>query len=296
MDSRKLYFAVLTPFNSGGQIDFGAFKEYLLFLMEHGVKNIITNGTTGEFASLTIAERNEILEFCRKNFRGSIINNISACCIKDSLTLLEHSKGLADSVLVLPPYYYANVTDSGVELFFEEILKNSPMPVYLYNIPKHTKISIKPDSVSRLLSGYGNLEGIKDSSGSPESFMAFNEVSKEFKVYPGSDSLIYDCLRWGLAGSVSGSGNPVPEYPVRIFNSFMEGDLELAEKLQNSYNTWNSFRKKSGFGEIPLVKALMGSRINGFPVNTRPPFVNIDPATVNILREKFNEMMAGFIT
>jgi len=295
MDTKRLYFALLTPFKSDNGIDYGVLKEYIQFLEEHGANSIVTNGTTGEFPSLTINERKGILEFCKKNFKGTIMNNISSCCIFDSLDLLEHSNAYGDSVLLLPPYYFAGVTDSGLEMFFGEILKRSQIPVYLYNFPKHAKIKISPELINRLLANYPNLAGIKDSSGSLESFNIYNEISPKFSVYAGSDSLMIDALKSGVAGSISGSGNPMPEFPVSIFNYYLNDNIDMAEKTQRHYNVWNDFRKNAGFSEIPLLKAIMGIRIKGFPIYTRTPFIDLDELSVNKAREKFKEHVQDFL-
>jgi len=65
-------FAILTPFEASGKIDFTALSEYLSFL---------TNGTTAEFPSLSLEERKALVEHCRKAFDGVILNNVSACCL-----------------------------------------------------------------------------------------------------------------------------------------------------------------------------------------------------------------------
>lgn len=70
MDTKRLYFALLTPFKSDNGIDYGVLKEYIQFLEEHGANSIVTNGTTGEFPSLTINERKGILEFCKKTSKA----------------------------------------------------------------------------------------------------------------------------------------------------------------------------------------------------------------------------------
>lgn len=287
MKPSKPFFAVLTPFNRSGDIDYEVFKDYLGFLRNHGVENIVTNGTTGEFLSLTLRERKEILKFCRKNFDGKIVNNISSSCLRDCFDLMEHSGDYADAVLVLLPFYYANVTDEGILAFFRELLKETSMPFYLYNFPRHTQNSVKPEIVSTLLNEFDNLLGLKDSSGNIDTAKSFKKGSPKFQVFMGSDSLAWDALQAGLDGSVSGAGNPVPEFLVQIYDCFINGKLELAKEVQDAFNVWNTFRKKVGVNEIAIAKVAISARIESFPTHVRLPLIEAD----NDLKDKILKVM-----
>ena len=285
METSKPFFAILTPFKPDGDIDYEIFKDYLAFLRSHGVENIVTNGTTGEFASLTIKERKEILEFCRKNFDGKIVNHIGSSCLRDCLNLLEHSADYTDAVLALPPFYYSGISDEGILSFFRKLLKESSMPVYLYNFPRHTQVHIKPELVASLLEEFNNLVGLKDSSGSIETAATFKKVSPEFQVFMGSDSFALDALQAGLTGSVTGAGNPVPEFLVRIYDCFISEKLDLAQEVQKSFNVWSVFRKKTCMSEIAVAKAAIGTRIENFPIHMRLPLVSVNEELMKMIQE-----------
>ena len=80
--------ALLTPFDDRGEIEWKAFKRYLKSLYSRGVRTVIANGTTGEFPSLTINERQQVVEFVRENFNGTIVNNVSSTCVSDVRDLI----------------------------------------------------------------------------------------------------------------------------------------------------------------------------------------------------------------
>ncbi|GEM_PF-216072 len=283
-------FAIVTPFDSGGAIDFGALEAYLDFLRQAGVPDLIINGTTGEFASMTFDERKSILEFCRQHFAGSLTANISACSVKDCLSLLEHAaQGHADAALLLPPYYHSDATFEGLVTFFCSVMKKSTVPVFLYNFPRHTNIEIKPKLLTTLAAMDVPMVGIKDSSGKLETALGFKSAVPNMQVLVGSDSLASKTLDAGLDGSVTGAGNAVPECLLQIVRSYSAGQREKAQSWQKVLDEWRAFRR--GLPEvsgIASIKAGLAARITGFPTFVRPPFSPAEREVVSTI--------AGYVT
>ncbi|MCP4695646.1 MAG: dihydrodipicolinate synthase family protein [Gammaproteobacteria bacterium] len=265
-------FAVLTPFDAEGKINFPALSDYLGFLQDKGVETIIANGTTAEFPSLSLAEKRELLECCRKEFAGVILNNISSCCLSDCIQLAAHSQDHADALVILPPYYYANSSQEGLLAFFKAVLRQSRQPVYFYNFPKHTQNLITPAMAEILLNEHENLAGIKDSQANLEISAEFKLLkARDFQVFIGSDRLALEALKKGFDGSVTSGGNPFPELLVSIRRHFHLGDLDNAAKAQDALNVWSKFRKQNPLGEIAVTKAAMRTRLKNFPIFVRPP-------------------------
>jgi len=266
-------FAILTPFDAEGKIDFTALHDYLFFLQEKGVQSILTNGTTAEFPSLSLEERIALVEYCRKVFKGIILNNVSSCCLTDSFKLIKHSSYYADALVVLPPFYYANCSETGILSFLAEILDQSKLPVFLYHFPKHTQNSITPQMVEVLLNkGYKHLVGIKDSQANIEISLKFKALKAgHFQVFVGSDRLALETLKSGLDGSVTGGGNAFPEFLMSIYRHFDADNLELAQATQNAFDIWNRFRKQNHLGEIVITKTALQTRLKNFPTFVRFP-------------------------
>lgn len=270
-------FALLTPFDNSGKIDFHALTDYLSFLEAKGVNTILTNGTTGEFPSLSLEERMKLLEHSRKKFHGTILNHISSCCLSECIQLAEHAKEYAQALVLLPPYYYANSPQKGLLDFFRTLLKQVHFPIYLYNFPKHTKNPITLHMLSTLLHDYPHLLGIKDSEAHLENDLQFKMLHQGvFQVFVGGDSVALEVLRRGLDGSVTGGSNPFPELLIAMTRCFQSGDLEGAMIHQASLEMWSTFRKQNNLGEIPLTKIAMRSRISHFPTFVRPPLQELD--------------------
>ena len=280
-------FAILTPFEASGKIDFTALSEYLSFLQTKGVETILTNGTTAEFPSLSLEERKALVEHCRKAFDGVILNNVSACCLGDCFKLVNHSESYADALVVLPPYYYASVSEKGILAFLAEVLTQSRLPTYLYHFPKQTQNPITPNMVEMLLNDHNNLVGIKDSEANLETSLKFKALKDgTFQVFVGGDRLAFETLKSGLEGSVTGGGNAFPEFLISISRAFHAGDLETAETMQRALDVWNKFRKQNKLGEIALTKIALRTRLANFPTFVRLPLAQSEP-TVSTEIEQF---------
>lgn len=135
----------------------------------------------------------------------------------------------------------------------------------MYNMPSKTGINIEPESV-RELSKIKNIVGIKDSSGKLDNMKAYIEATKNenFSVFSGSDSLILDSLKAGSQGAVAATTNFLTEIGISIYENFMKGDLEEAQKAQSSIE---ELRRILKLGTIPSVmkKTIV---LNGINVGT----------------------------
>lgn len=275
--------ALLTPFDVNGEIDWRVFKTYLSALFSWGVRTVIVNGTTGEFPSLSYAERQRAVEFVRRNFAGTIINNVSATCVADVRDLIAGTRGCADAALLLPPYYYAGCRDEGLSRFFIDALTGTSIPAMLYHFPQHTGNCLGTDVVATLLDHGLPIAGIKDSSGDMDNAVRYRSHFPELAIFLGNDSKILEALRKGLSGSVSGGANPVPELLLAMQKNFRLAGAQV-QSMQQCLDVWNRFREASGYFEIPVVKAAMGARIADFPIHVRAPFISVPEEAIGRIR------------
>ncbi|MGJ0515997.1 MAG: dihydrodipicolinate synthase family protein [Methylomicrobium sp.] len=284
--------ALLTPFDAGGKIDWRAFESYLTALSSWGVKSVIANGTTGEFPSLTLAERQEIVEFVKRHFEGTLVNNVSSTCVEDVKNLLAGTERNADAVLLLPPYYYAESSPEGLCSFFEKALSENALPAFLYNFPKHTGNRVDNALIGMLRDKGVQLAGIKDSSGDLPNALAYRSQFPDLKIFFADDAGCLAALQHGLHGSVTGGANPLPEYLLAIQEAFGKpGDK--AQILQCAFDVWNAYRTASPLFEIPLVKAAMGARIKDFPIHVRPPFTPAPSEAISRIRTVVLNCLSG---
>ncbi|KAK9818580.1 hypothetical protein WJX74_002946 [Apatococcus lobatus] len=278
-------FAMITPFTaSSNQVDTKAHEAYVKFLWEQGGRNVVVNGTTGEFAAMTLEERQQAAETTRKAFPGIVLNNISTCCLQDALTLLSHSQqtistergqqSIADAVLVLPPYYQAGVTDEGIEEFFRTILKESELPVLLYNFPANTNSLISPEMYARLAKDFPLLRGIKNTFADIPLCTEFKEAAPHLQVYVGADRLTVEALDKGLDGIIGGGGSSaLAAVFVNIYTAHKAGDRTRADKLQAQLNAWTDEREAVEVLDIPAGKAALQALVPGLTAAVRAPLV-----------------------
>jgi len=287
--------ALLTPFDASGEIEWQAFKTYLSALFSWGVRTVIANGTTGEFPSLTLNERQKVVEFVKENFQGTIINNVSATCVSDVRDLIAGTQGCADAVLLLPPYYYSACRNDGLCRFFVSTLSGTSLPAMLYNFPQHTGNRLNADLVAMLLDKGIAIQGIKDSSGDTDNAMVYKLNFPKVKIFLGNDTKVLEVLQKGLSGSVTGGANPLPELLIAMQTDFqLSGDK--AHSLQRCLDVWNEFREASGYFEIPLVKVAMGARIADFPLHVRAPFTPVPAEEIDRIRSVVFKCLKDFKT
>jgi dihydrodipicolinate synthase/N-acetylneuraminate lyase len=287
--------ALLTPFDASGEIEWQAFKKYLSALFSWGVRAVIANGTTGEFPSLTLNERQKVVEFVSQNFQGTIVNNVSATCVSDVCDLIAGTQGSADAVLLLPPYYYSACGDNGLCRFFVSALSGTSLPAMLYNFPQHTGNCLSATLIAMLLDQGIAIQGIKDSSGDTDNAMVYKSHFPEVKIFLGNDAKVLEVLQRGLSGSVTGGANPLPELLIAMQTDFqLSGDK--AQSIQRCLDVWNVFRETSGYFEIPLVKVAMGARIADFPLHVRAPFTPVPAEEIDRIRSVVFKCLKDFKT
>ena len=287
--------ALLTPFDASGEVEWQAFKTYLSALFSWGVRTVIANGTTGEFPSLTLNERQKVVEFVKENFQGTIVNNVSATCVSDVRDLIAGTQGSADALLLLPPYYYSACRDDGLCCFFVSTLSGTSLPAMLYNFPQHTGNHLSADLIAMLLDQGISIQGIKDSSGDIDNAMVYKSNFPEVKIFLGNDAKGLEVLQKGLSGSVTGGANPLPELLIAMQTDFqLSGDK--AHSLQRCLDVWNEFREASGYFEIPLVKVAMGARIADFPLHVRAPFTPVPAEEIDRIRSVVFKCLKDFKT
>jgi dihydrodipicolinate synthase/N-acetylneuraminate lyase len=268
-------FAAPTPFDSRGSICLSAYRDFLEFLSACGVEALVVNGTTGEFPSLDRQERQSLYDAARQHFRGIVVANISSANAREANALAKYSIE-ADALLILPPYYYAGVADLGLIDFFRQALDGVITPTFLYNFPRHVKISLTPTLVESVIAACPTIVGVKDSSGDVDIARAFKNLAGVRQVFVGKDAKALAALDSGLDGSITGAGNPFPEFLVGLRRAWAAGDTLLAQRLQQEFDLWNDFRAGFKADEPALVKATLAKRLPGYPIHVRPPLRALD--------------------
>lgn len=228
---------MITPLNNQNDLDFESTEKLIDHILNGGVHGLFILGTTGEGPSLSYEIRYELTKFaCQQvNGRVPLLVGITDTSFAESVRLAEHAASWgANAVVAAPPYYF---TANQQELigYYQELAEKSPIPVFLYNMPSHTKLNFAPETV-KILSEHPNITGFKDSSGDVIYFQKVLSLLKnqaDFPVFVGPEEILMQTLLSGGHGGVNGGANMFPKLYVAMYEAALAKDLERMTSLQD---------------------------------------------------------------
>ena len=243
IDLRGLGTALITPFNVNGQIDFTALGRLIDLQIEGGIDYLVVLGTTGEAATLTPSERQQVIDFVIQKVERQIRlvlglgGNNTAAVIDQHKALTEEQKAAFSAILSVCPYYN-KPSQEGLYRHFAAIAEASPLPIVLYNVPGRTGVNLLPETVIRLAHDYPNqIIGIKEASGNLEQItelilrtsLPLTANRSPFTVISGDDGIAVELLHRGAEGLISVLSNAFPKETAKMVH---EQDDELQERFQ----------------------------------------------------------------
>ncbi len=161
------YTVAVTPFTEGGlEVDVDALKSFIDWQLDVGVPGIIALGTTGEFLTISDAERRLIVSTYVEHIAGRIpvIVGTMNAHTPNAVRYSREAEDLgADGLMILPPYYYTPTEDEIVR-YYEAICEAVSLPIMLYNNPVTSNVDMSAELVARLARSFENIRYIKESS------------------------------------------------------------------------------------------------------------------------------------
>jgi 4-hydroxy-tetrahydrodipicolinate synthase len=249
---RGIIPAMVTPFDSQGNINESAIRKLANYLIEGGVHGLFPIGSQGEFYAMEREEKKRVLEIVMEEAHGKIpvYAGTGAITTRESMELTKLAENIGvDAVSILTPFF---VSPSQEELHehYLTIANNTNLPVILYGNPQRTGVNLGVDLVVRL-SDVDNIVGIKDSSGDMTLIGEYIRKTKDdFSVLAGRDTMIYASLVYGGKGSITATANVAPKLVVEIYESYMQGDHKKALRAQYALAP---LRMAFGLGTFPVV-------------------------------------------
>ena len=229
--------ALVTPMNSDGSVDYDELEKLIEFQIENGTDAIISCGTTGESATLSSQERNNLIEFTVKKVGGRIPVIAGTGCNNTKQALensLSAEKLGVDGLLIVTPYYN-KTSQSGLIKHYEYIADRVKTPIILYNVPSRTGVSIKPQTYLKL-SKHENIVAVKEASGDISSLAETISLCKDnLAVYSGNDDQTVPILSLGGIGVISVFSNICPKECHEMVQSYFDGDTEKSKEIQLKY-------------------------------------------------------------
>lgn len=210
------YTAIVTPFTGSSErvpIDWESFKRLLEFQDENGVAGVVACGSTGESATLSMEEHNQVIEFSVNTSKGATIAGTGSNSTWEAVEMTRYAEdvGAAASLQVCP--YYNKPNQEGLYLHFARVAEAVDIPIILYNVPSRTAKEIEPETMSRLAREYSNIIGVKEASGRMDYWDAVKEsCPDDFLILSGNDEDTFVLMKeYGAVGVISVASNLFPK-------------------------------------------------------------------------------------
>ena len=222
--------ALITPFKTDGAVDFAAYKKLIAWHVQEGSDGLVVLGTTGEAATISLSERDQLLRIAVELVEGRfpVIAGTGSNCTAETIRLTQHARECGvDAALVVTPYYN-RPTEEGLFQHYTAVSQTVDLPVILYNVPSRTGIDLDLSTVRRL-SVYDNIVAIKQAVHDLSRVAPL--VDTGLSVLSGDDSCAFDFIQQGAVGVVSVTANVAPGRMHSWVASLMQGDTAAARSI-----------------------------------------------------------------
>src|SRR6266404_4191729 len=294
MRIRGVLVPVVTPFKADLSPDRQRFIRHCQWLVSQDC-GLATFGTTSEANSLSAEERKTLLDaLVGAGIDPSRMMPGTGCSsIIETVDLTAHAiQHGCGGLLMLPPFYYKNVSEDGLFRYFSEVVQrvgDTRLKIYLYHIPPVAIVGITPKLVERLLKAYpGAIAGMKDSSGDWNNTKTFLDAFAKdaFDVFVGSESFLLANMRNSGAGTISATANvnPAAIHELYALASAVSADLDL-EALQARLNVVREvFSNKKFPSMIAALKQAIAIYTNDQEwTRVRPPLIELTTEQAKLL-------------
>jgi 4-hydroxy-tetrahydrodipicolinate synthase len=277
---RGVFAPIVTPFRlADGEVDLPWIGRHVAYLRAHGCTGVIPCGTNGEAASLSVAERQAVVETVMAAAGDMpVIAGTGASALSDAITLTRSAFSLgATAVLVMPPFYFKRPADAGVIAWFQRLI-DAAVPtggrMLLYHIPQTTGVPITDGILAALHASHGEaLYGIKDSTGDPAQGSHIRATFPWLTYFVGNDHLIGAACRDGGAGSITACANVFPDLAGAVQQAaWGDGEVETAQAALSEARALLEY-----YPLQPATKTALTEVAGLPPTAVRPPQVELSP-------------------
>lgn len=226
--------ALVTPFNEDKSVDFEGLKRLVNFQIENGVNYLVVLGTTGEPATLTSAEKEQVKATIINvnNGRLPLVIGVGGNNTMAVIDEIKNSDLNAFTAILSVSPYYNKPTQEGIYQHFKAISEVSPKPIIVYNVPGRTGRNMEPATVLRLANDFKNIIGVKEAAGDMvQAMRLIQQKPKDFMVISGDDMVALSMVLAGGAGVISVIGQGLPQDFSRMIQYGLKGDIKNANFL-----------------------------------------------------------------
>lgn len=297
---RGVFCAALTPVDADLRPDHARFVEHCRRLVADGCTGVAILGTTGEANSFSTGERKALLEAAIEGGLQprQLLPGTGVTALTETVELTRHALSMGvDTVVMLPPFYYKDVSEEGLFAAYAETIERVGDPrlrVVLYHIPQVSALPIPFGLIERLRARYPDtVVGIKDSAGKLDNMTAMVDRFPGFAVLSGADPLMLPLLRAGGAGAITATTNLVAADLAYVYRHHADparaADVEAAQARVVAMRTLASV-----YAQMASLKTLLAARTghDGWR-RLRPPLLSLDAASAQDLLQRHDALLAS---
>lgn len=272
---------LITPFR-GGAVDYDAYAKLVGFQIQNGSHGILVNGTTAEPSTLSVQERNRLVDIAVQTAAGRIpvVAATGSQSLQETRELTEHAaKAGADALLIVTPYYI-RPPQRGLVAYYLELAAMTDLPWMVYHIPGRAAVSVTIDTLKELRAKSPNFVGMKHAVNDLALVSECHAVlGPDFRIFVGLEELSFPMMAVGAWGLMNAVGNLRPRILADLCDAVWRGDLATAQQLHHRLFEIN---QAVFFDTNPIPMKYMMRRLGILEVNEhRLPMV---PATAELER------------
>ena len=268
---------VIPPFRRN-DVEYDPYAVLIERQVKEGSHGVLVNGTTAEPSTLTVDERDRLVDIAIQVVKGRVpvVAATGSQSLADTLALTEHaSRAGADALLVVTPYYI-RPPQRGLVAYYNEVCRRTSLPVMIYHIPGRTAINVTLETVAQIRQQSPNLIGIKhavnDLGFCSDLLMEFGH---DFRVFVGLEELSFPMMAIGACGLMNAVSNLMPGPVAEMCERIFANDLAGAKKIHYDLFELN---KSVFYDTNPIAIKYMMKRLGIIPDNAhRLPMVPATP-------------------
>jgi len=267
---RGVLLPIITPFDEKVRIDENIMRQLVDFHIKAGVHGLFVLGSTGQGPAMTIDERKQAAAIAldQAKSRVAVIIHVGTADAGSAVELAEHAAAhKADAVAIVPPYYYSDHSEHEIIAHYKAVHRAVPLPIFIYENPKYSGISIPPGLALRMKEQVPALKGIKVAYGQG-ALLEYVRLLPDVSVFTGNADL-FGLVPFGVAGMINPPTSFVPELCVELFNALDRKDYPAAVEAQKRVDTVARIvaARLRKYGRVPLQEV---HRMRGFAVKRFP--------------------------
>ncbi|HEY4645893.1 MAG TPA: 4-hydroxy-tetrahydrodipicolinate synthase [Steroidobacteraceae bacterium] len=257
---------LVTPFRAG-EVDYDAYARLVALQIKNGSHGVLVNGTTAEPSTLTIEERNRLVDVAVQAAGGRIpvVAATGSQSLSETRQLTEHAvRAGADALLIVTPYYL-RPPQRGLVAYYLELARISDLPWMVYHIPGRAAVSVTLETLKELKDKSPSFVGLKhavNDLGFASDCLA--ALGKDFRIFVGLEELSFPMMAVGACGLMNAVGNLQPRKLVELCEAVWRGDLARGRTLHQELLEIN---QAAFFDTNPIPVKYMMKRLGLLEVN-----------------------------